>query len=339
MSGSGWRIAALAGIVAVAVAGSLTYVVHVRSDQKSAAAAPGPSFATADLAAMRAVPHVVFRSTIRGAGFGKVALAALTDPAGPRALTPATCDRVYATADRSLCLYARPGLVTTYHADVLGPDWKASLDLPLSGIPSRARLSRDGSLGATTTFVYGDSYAAPGQFSTRTLVSRTDGSGSEDLEKFTLVVDGRPITAADRNLWGVTFADDDTFYATAASGKKTWLVQGSLSARTLTALREDAECPSLSPDRTRVAIKTRGDLPAGQWRISVFDLRTRQTVRLAETHSVDDQVEWLDDQHVLYGLARQQTGTSSTDVWTANADGSGTPAIFIPDAWSPAVVR
>ncbi len=44
--------------------------------------------------------------------------------------------------------------------------------------------------------------------------------------------------------------------------------------------------------------------PPGQWRLAVLDLRTGQQTRLAEQHSVDDQPEWLDDQHILYGLPR-----------------------------------
>jgi hypothetical protein len=52
---------------------------------------------------------------------------------------------------------------------------------------------------------------------------------------------------------------------------------------------------------------------------------------LAEQKSIDDQAEWLDDRHVLYGL--------DGNVWKVNADGSGRPTVFIPNADSPAVVR
>jgi Tol biopolymer transport system component len=200
-------------------------------------------------------------------------------------------------------------------------------------------LSRDGSLAATTTFVFGDSYANPGQFSTRTIVTRTDGEVAGDIEKFTLTVGGRTITAADKNLWGVTFADDDRFYATAASGGKTWLVEGSLTAKSVNALRGDVECPSLSPDGTRVAFKKHGDLPAGKWRLAVYDFRTRTETVLAETRSIDDQVEWLDDETVIYGLPRGSAGSGASDVWRVPADGSGKPQLLIKDAWSPAVVR
>jgi Tol biopolymer transport system component len=269
-----------------------------------------------------------------------VAVVPLIAPDGPRAFTPASCERIYATAEDAICLSADRGLVTKYRARLLDTGWAPTRNLPLTGLPSRARLSRDGSLAATTTFVFGDSYANPGRFSTRTVVTRTDGEVVGDLEKFKLTVDGKLITVADKNLWGVTFADDDRFYATAASGGKTWLVEGSLNRRTVTALRGDAECPSLSPDRTRIAFKKHGDLPAGRWRLAVYDLRSGQETLLSETRSVDDQVEWLDDRTLIYGLPRTaDNGAATSDVWRAQADGGGSPQVLVQDAWSPAVVR
>jgi hypothetical protein len=200
-------------------------------------------------------------------------------------------------------------------------------------------MSPDGSLTATTTFVFGDSYANPGQFSTRTLISRaSDGGLIADLEQFVLWVDGQRNDSLDRNIWGVTFADNNTFYATAASGGTTWLVKGDMSARTLTSIRTDVECPSLSPDGTRIAFKKRGDLPANNWRLAVYDLRSGQETLLAETRSVDDQAEWLDSSHILYGLPRGEAGTATSDIWSVPADGTGEPTVLIHDAWSPAVV-
>jgi hypothetical protein len=141
-------------------------------------------------------------------------------------------------------------------------------------------------------------------------------------------------------MWGVTFVDDDTFYATAASGGKTWLVRGSLTGHTLTALREDVECPSLSPDHTRIAFKKRGSLPRGHWRLAVYDLATGHETLLAEQRSVDDQVEWLDDHTILYGMPRiAPNGADTADVWAVPADGSGAARVFVHNAWSPAVVR
>jgi Tol biopolymer transport system component len=333
------RLALLAAILAVALAGSAGYVWNVRRDQAATLAAAPAVSAGGDLGTLRSQPHLVFRSTALGQGYGQVAVVPLSAPGGPRAFTPASCERVYATAADAICLSADRGLVTTYKAQLLDTAWAPMRDLPLTGLPSRARLSRDGSLAATTTFVFGDSYANPGQFSTRTVVTRTDGEVVGDIEKFDLVVDGKVITAADKNLWGVTFLDDDRFYATAASGGKTWLVDGSLSKRRVTSVRGDVECPSLSPDRTRVAFKKHGDLPPGRWRLAVYDLRSGQETVLSETRSVDDQVEWLDDATVIYGLPREDQTSASSDVWAVPADGTGEPKVLVSDAWSPAVVR
>ncbi|MEV6343182.1 hypothetical protein [Actinoplanes sp. NPDC051851] len=334
------RFALLAAILAASMLGAGGYVWNVRREQARTLASATAAPTRTDLAGIRAEPHVVFRSTALGEGYGKVAVVPLSAPSGARAYTPVSCERVYATAGDAICLYANRGLVTTYKAELLDGSWQATRDLPLTGLPSRTRLSRDGSLVATTTFIAGDSYTNPGEFSTRTVVTRTDGKVIGDIEKFTLTVDGKVITAADKNMWGVTFAGDDEFYATAASGGKTWLVRGSLAKRTVTALHEDVECPSLSPDGTRIAFKKHGDLPNGKWRLSVYDLRTGTVTELAETRSVDDQAEWLDDDTVLYGLARVSgTGAATSDVWRVPADGTGTPQVLIPDAWSPAVVR
>ncbi|WP_250034284.1 TolB family protein [Paractinoplanes maris] len=335
-----FRALVFAAILVLAAFGAGGYVWNTRQSQAQSRAEAPAVAQGGDLASLRSQPHLVFRSTALGDGYGKVAVVPLSAPTGPRAFTPASCERVYATAGDAICLYADRGLVTTYHSRLLDSSWASVHELPLTGLPSRARLSRDGSLVATTTFVYGDSYADPGQFSTRTVVTRAGGELVGDIEKFRLIVDGRVVTAADKNLWGVTFADDDRFYATAASGGKTWLVDGSLKARTVTALHGDVECPSLSPDRTRVAYKKHGDLPPGQWRLAVYDLRTGQETMLAEPGSVDDQAEWLDDATVVYGLSRTAgNGAATSDVWRVPADGSGSPQLLVPDAWSPAVVR
>jgi len=332
------KVLAFAAVLLVAVVGTVIYVLHVqRRDARADASAPSVAV-RGDLAAVQKVPHLVFRNTALGDGFAAVAMVPLSDPGGARAISPATCERVYARAGDTLCLIIKRGIATTYQAQVLNAQWKAERTAPLPGLPSRARISPDGSMLATTTFVFGDSYTNPGQFSTRTVVSKLAGGGDLDLEQFTVVVNGKTITAADKNIWGVTFAsDDDTFYATAASGKKTWLVRGSLAQRRMTALREDVECPSLSPDGTRIAFKKHGKLPNGQWRLAVYDLLSHKETMIAENRSVDDQVEWLDNQRILYGLPRGGTSISS-DVWVANADGSGAPTVFVADAWSPAVV-
>ncbi|WP_412739969.1 TolB family protein [Krasilnikovia sp. MM14-A1259] len=335
------RLIAVLAVTVVAVLGAVAYVVHARNESRHAAERAPHAATGGDWAAVSAGPHVAFRNTGAGADQGHVAVVPLTDPTGPRAITPASCDRLYATRVRAVCLSARTVLATrSYQVRLLRPDWSTERDLgQLAGLYSRTRLSPDAGQAAVTAFVYGDSYTSPGKFSTRTTISPANGGKPYDLETFALVVDGKVRRDRDRNFWGVTFADDDRFYATALVGGRTWLVQGSIAARRLTALFDDVECPSLSPDGTRIAYKKHGDLPDGQWRLTVLDLATGRQTPLAETRSIDDQPEWLDDQHVLYGLQSGPMAARTTDVWVADAGGGGSPRLFIPNAWSPTVVR
>jgi len=91
------------------------------------------------------------------------------------------------------------------------------------------------------------------------------------------------------------------------------------------------ECPSLSPDETRIAYKKRVGAGRKRWRLYVLDLETMRETPLAESRPVDDQAEWLDGDHVLYGL--------DEDILEVPADGSGRPARYAPRGDSPTVVR
>jgi len=58
----------------------------------------------------------------------------------------------------------------------------------------------------------------------------------------------------------------------------------------------------------------------------------------AETRSVDDQLEWLDDTHVLYGM-RRSSQSALSDVWVAPIEGSEPARVFIAEGDSPIVVK
>ncbi len=201
-------------------------------------------------------------------------------------------------------------------------------------------MSPDGRLAASTVFVTGDGYAHAG-FSTRTVIAdMTTGAGT-DLERFSVTRDGERLQAADFNFWGVTFAADSRrFYATLGTAGHTYLIEGDAAARTARVLTDGVECPDLSPDGTRIAYKRA--IPGAQrtWRLHVLDLRTMRDTALAETRSVDDQAEWLDDSRIVYGLQDQgPPPTLDVNLWTVPADGSGAPSLFLAHAESPAVAR
>ncbi|MCW2758752.1 MAG: hypothetical protein JWO46_2498 [Nocardioidaceae bacterium] len=333
------RIVVFAVVVTVAVIGAVGYAVHDRTRyQKRIAEAPKVASTAAD--AYDKAPRIVFRNTAIGTSYGLVATVPLADPSAPRALTTVACDRVDASEKGASCLRTERGVVTGYSWLDLSPSWATEHTEPLAGIPSRTRLSADGTLVASTSFVTGHSYMQIG-FSTATVVRKVGGSSYGNLERFQLILDGKKVNPTDRNVWGVTFAaDDNTFYATVATGGTPYLVKGDLAKRTLTTLRSPAECPSLSPDGTHVAYKVnQGSGSTTHWTIGVLDLATGTQVLLTgEKASVDDQVEWLDDQTLLYGLPRADEA-GVTDVWAIGTDAAATPRLFLKQAWSPSVVR
>jgi hypothetical protein len=199
--------------------------------------------------------------------------------------------------------------------------------LQLWGNPSRVRVSASGALVGWTVFRTGDTYLVPGAFATTAgIFDLRTGAHHGSLEDFTTYLDGKPYAAVDRNFWGVTFAPDDrTFYATMATAGKTWLMRGDLSAGRMTAIRQNVECPSISPDGTRIAYKFR---TGKNWRLHVLDLASGRDVALAEPDHVDDQPAWLDEKTVAYG--------KKSAVYAVPADGSGTPHHLV-DGSSPSV--
>jgi hypothetical protein len=302
-------------------------------------AAP-PAAATVMLAAPPPRPNLVYVSVASDATFHKVVVAALAEPATARFVSGLTCERVYYSGERGICLTtALDGATVSWWAELFDSQFARGARVPLSGEPSRVRVSPDGRLAAATVFEEGHSYADH-TFSTRTsLTTLPEGTSLGDLEQFDTVRDGRPFKAVDFNFWGLTFAaDSDTFYATLDTGGVSYLVKGSITARRMAVVRGGVECPSLSPDNTRVAFKRRiGARSQGWWQIGVLELATmKETLVTAETRTVDDQVEWLDNERVTYHLTG---GSNAADLWAVRVDNSSKPELLVPAAFSPAVIR
>ncbi|MGI5501164.1 hypothetical protein [Lentzea sp. CA-135723] len=316
------RLTVTVAAILVVIGGTTAYVVTAATDAKQPAGAEQVSQArTGDL---------LF---VDLAG-GQNRVEKLAD-SGSRTPTELVCQRFYAAGGTSVCLkLSGPG--PTYSAEV-SRDGKVVKTVGLPGIPSRAKVSQSGNVVSWTSFVTGDSYSVPGGFSTRTgFYDLRTGETAESLEHFAATVEGAPLTASDANYWGLTVgADDRTFYATLASGGFTWLVKGDLTTKSVTSLRRDAECPSLSPDGTKVAYKKRiGRL--GPWDLAVLDLATNEEKRLPGTAGIDDQTTWLNENEVAFAAVPKDAKLPAVHV--APADGSQPARVLIPEATSPSPV-
>jgi hypothetical protein len=265
----------------------------------------------------------------------RVAAVPADDPGAARTVGDLHCRRFHSSGGTAVCLVAEVhgGLPGT-SALILDSGLRETNRLNLAGIPSRARVSPSGRMVAWTVFVTGETYNATG-FSTWTgILDTRTGYPIVNIETIPLYLDGRRHHAPDVNFWGVTFAaDDNRFYATVSTRGRTYLVEGDYRKWEARSLRGNVECPSLSPDGRRLAFKKRvSPSSAGPWRLHVLDLATMRETPLAETASVDDQVQWLSDELVAYA---KPGAAGSSDIWAVPADGSGSPRLLIGSASSP----
>jgi hypothetical protein len=317
---------------------AIVYVVRARVRSTAGATAPAAERVAGNLDVVAGRPGLLFASAAFDQSNGFLALESMGAAAPERYRSTLRCERVHFSAGVGICLAAERRAITTYSAHTFGPDFAIRHTLPLAGAPSRTRVSPDGHRAAVTVFVSGDSYDARG-FSTRTTLLDMDaGKVIADLEEFAVSKDGAPFTSIDFNFWGVTFArDSNRFYATLRTGGTNFLVEGDVNARTARVLREGVECPSISPDNTRLVYKARGT--TSRWRLHVLDLATLRDVPVAETRNVDDQVEWIDNERVAYMLpAEGQNPGGGSDIWAVAVTGQAAPQILIRRAHSPTLL-
>jgi hypothetical protein len=349
------RVAIFVAVVVIALGASAYAVLRDRDSNDISSLPKGNS--SDEPAESVALDDLLFTSTSLDRDFRQLAVVPTASPSQPRALADMKCDRVDFEGGRGLCLgQDNQGLFASTVGIIFDQDFKTLHRVALEGYSSRTRVSPDGRYGAVTTFISGDSYAQVG-FSTRTLViDMRTGDKLFDLEKLAVTKDGQSFTNVDFNYWGVTFGKGGLFYATLGSGGETYLIKGDVKTQKARVLRSGVECPSLSPDGTRIAYKERNDGPTITWHLAVLDLDTMKSRRLAEDANVDDQAEWLDEDTVMYGLPTDPGEVGSlqksvpgvpiagqasvqTDTWKLPADGSGKPQVVIKGAWSTVVPR
>jgi hypothetical protein len=333
-----WIVFGAICAAAVAITVAVALRASRRTDVAGPLAPPAPVVVDAGAVDLSKQRSILFRSTELGAGYGRVAAVPWATPTAARIVTPIECERIDYAAGSGVCLSADRGVFTTYHAIVFDDRFQPRYTIPLNGPPSRVRVAPDGKIAGVTVFVTGHSYAA-GSFSTQTmLIDLQTGTTITELETFEVLRDGRPFKAVDFNFWGVTFAPDvNRFYATLGTGGTQYLVEGNMRARRATVIRPGVECPALSPDGRRVAFKKR-TIEGGAliWRLALLDLTTMtERVLNGETRSVDDQVEWADDRHILYGLPDTDV-PGRTSIWMIDIE-AGAARRVIEHGWSPSV--
>ncbi|GAA3053531.1 TolB family protein [Actinokineospora globicatena] len=297
------KVVGVAAMVAL-VAATVTYVV--------VSASPGGAV---DLGAPDSLIYVEN---------GRVGRAPLASPEAG-SVGGMSCLRVYSAASTTVCLRT-VAIPPSFEAAVYSGN-SLEKTIPLDGTPSRARVSRSGRLVAWTVFREGDSYMPAGYFSTTAgIYDRETGVLYGSMEDFTV----QGLDSHDRNFWGITFTPDDKgFYATLSTGGKNWLIKGDLATRTLVPLRENVECPSLSPDGTRLAYKKRLN---DHWRLHLLDLATNTETPLGDPTEVDDQAAWLDNNTLAY--ARSPSPGEPPAIYSLPIDGQ--PRLLKPNATSPA---
>ncbi|WP_330294458.1 TolB family protein [Streptomyces sp. NBC_00503] len=329
------RSAVVAAAVVLLTGGSIGYALHAGHRSDRARGAADTSFSLGEGA-------LYFRDSATGrVAHQPLPTASADSPApatgGSRVSGGPVCDRFHTAGPTALCLRAEPGVLPKTYAIVLDERLREERRITVPGIPTRARVSASGQMLAWTVFATGDSYATTA-FSTRTAVlDLRTGYLVKSIEEIPLTIDGVRYHAPDLNYWGVSFARDDSrFYATVSTKGRTYLVEGNMKDWSAKALRQNVECPSLSPDNTRIAFKRKvSEDPAAPWRLYVLDLGTMSETPLAETRSVDDQASWTDDGTLAYALPG--TDGRASDIWTVPADGTGAPRLLVAGGSSPVV--
>lgn len=276
------------------------------------------------------------------------------DPATLRPIsrtpTEMGCTRVHAAGDGKVFCFTRviPGK-PNYFSPPTGYVYSRTLALETSypkglGAVSRARISKDGKFTASTAFTTGHSYLGAGgtSFSTATFIGNaSDPQSQKNIQRWPVFNKGVEVRSVDLNLWGATFdpANSDRFLVTAYFDTKPHLAEGSVQSQKINVLKDAVECPSFSPNGKRIAFKKRTG--AAKWSPAVMDLATMKETIFDLADSVDDQIEWLNDDTLIFEVVNTPlVGPSAVNLMTLNLhDAKPQPRLWLSDARSPTIVR
>lgn len=284
--------------------------------------------------------EVVVINRVPGDDYGRMAIRHVD---GTRTLLDRRCLRLYVAAGNGVCLSQQDALVPQYTAtlfDAADPYQRDIKSYPMA-LPSRARITPDGATLSATGFVSGSSYTDIGG-ATATIVFIDSFASNElvSLSEFDIDSDDPKYAMEAADFWGTTFVDNDNFYVTGLFGADPEVMAGSLSTATLRPTTFKGSCPSVSPDGETLVYKRTRD--GGGYDLVAVTLATGDNWVLNETRSADDQVEWLDDDTILYALHPVDDDASvqpEWDIWALDITPGSEPQMFLPNADSPAVIR
>ena len=283
-----------------------------------------------------APPFVIFRTLDPPEAHGTVALLKLGPARAERQLTTLSCVRLHYAGGRGLCvaqetIAGEPG----YAAYIFDRALTRGPRIELAGVVTRVRVAPDGRRGAVTTYFEEETPAGERLAIDTTVVDMRSGGLVADLRGFRIDADGFSVPAPPIDVGSLAFErDGDRFFASISTSAERYLVAGSIDQRRMTILRPAMASESLSPDGRHLLVKKPG--PDGFWQLAVIDLHTWSERNLQHgRRSVDDQVEWLDNEHVIY----HDTDDTRTSLWMLPVDGINGPQVFVKDAYSGAVQR
>ena len=275
-------------------------------------------------------PHVFF--TTSHAQSGVLGATAYGTAAGEHATTPFACQMVDFAGGKGVCLKTVKSKVSPYVGFAFDSDLHQLLRFKLQGNPLSVRVRGDGLIASYTIGAYVDrdeNTGGPGL--TRVFFLELSTGKVLQLDLFTVL--GLPKRAVGIRLFANVAFDPthlNRFYAEMSEGTKRYLVRGDWTRHTVSVVLRNALVPSVSPDGTRLSYLRIGKHP----RLMVLNLATGRSTAVNETREVEDQAAWLDDSTLLYPVEAKV----GDDLWTARADGSGKPRLFLRSATSPSVV-
>jgi dipeptidyl aminopeptidase/acylaminoacyl peptidase len=281
-----------------------------------------------------ASPVVIFRSLAAGDEHGRLVMLGLS-AGGVRRAAPLSCTRVHYAGGRGVCTVTEPsGSALAHVAYVFDRSLAPGVRIELDGVPTRMRVAPTGRVAVITTYENGP--AENGVVTNSVVVDLRSGAVTADFREFEIDPVGAPPSARGAPVSGVAFErDGNRFFATLATDDEPLLVAGSLTERRMTALRTGVSNEALSPDGRRLVVKKLRP-ERGYWQLAVIDLATWQELELPQgPRSVDDQVEWLDNQHVMYHDVDGET----MSLWILAADGGSAPSVLVKNAYSGSVQR